>query len=257
MTDLSAIRLGIENSLLRHDWYKNTDSEIKDELLGLPEDFNGFLEGLAERPDEIGEIDVQKLLKINYGNYLIIPVFEVRSNLTNQVFTYEYVSWKTGETPGMRGVIFLETEGKITHFLVSKAQKFSIAKTVYDSIGGLFFRVFDNKPQNLPKKMEQEICFHLGLDKLKFNKVIDLGKVNPDFGLSNNSSSLFAAIIDVSEIPNLTIKWDFRTTHKPIGFELEIVHISELGKYINEVNDAYFLASIARLLTHKEIELEY
>lgn len=257
MTNTPPTREFIEKSLLKHDWYKNTNQEVKNQLLNLPEDFNGFLENLAERPDEIGEVDVQKLVKISHGNYMVIPVFEVRSNITNQLFTYEYVSWKTGDNPGMRGIIFLETEGEITHFLVSKSHKFSTTKPVYDSIGGLFFRVFDNKPQNLPKKMEQEICFHLGLEKLNFKKVIDLGKINPDYGMTNNSSSLFAAIIDISEIPNLTTKWDFRSTHKPIGFEIEIVHINEFGDYINKINDNYFLGAVARLITHKEIELEY
>ena len=126
--------------------------------MALPEDFSGFLEDLASRPDEIGELDVLKMTKLGRGNFLILPVFEVRSNITNQIFSYEYVSWKIGSHPGASGIVFLETAGKISHFLVSKIHKFSVDKDVYESIGGLYFHFFENQPQNLPKKIEQEIA---------------------------------------------------------------------------------------------------
>lgn len=254
---LSPDRQKLIEPFFNKDWFKNTDLKVQKELLSLPEDHDGFIKDLAGRPDEIGEVDVLKLQKLGRGHFLIIPVFEVRSNITNQVFTYEYVSWKTGNYPGMRGIIFLETEGKITHFLVSKTHKFSTTNLVYDSIGGLFFRVFGNKPVNFAKKIEHEICFHLGVDNLIFTKVIDLGRICPDYGLTNNSSTLFAAVVDVTEVPNIVTKRDFRDTHKPVGFEIDIVHISEFGSYINKIEDNYFLGAVARLITHKEIELEY
>lgn len=256
MENLTDSRQNLQKQFLQHDWFKNTDSQIQTELLNLPEDFSGFLDDLVNRPDEIGEVDVLRLLKLSYGNYLILSVFEVRSNITNQVFTYEYVSWKTGDASGTRGIIFLESEGKITHFLAIKTHKFSTASMVYDSLGGLFFKVLNNKPQNLPKKIEEEICYHLGVEKLTFKKVIELGKMNSDYGLTNNASSLFAAIIDISELSNL-IDSKLRPTHKPIGFEIRVIHISEFGEYINKIEDSYFLSAVARLLTHKEIELEY
>jgi len=255
ISSLSPLRQGYYQKLYRHTWFKNTSIEIQTEIFNLPEDHNGFIESLTERPDEIGEVDVLKLQKISRGNFLLIPIFEIRSNINNQISTYEYVSWKTGKYPGMRGIIFLETAGEISHFLVLHAHKFSTTENSFDSIGGLFLRINDNVPVNFPKKMSQEICYHLGLKDLKFNKVIDLGEMSPDYGLTNNISNLYAATIDVTNLPNVTKKEDFRLTHKPLGFEVEIIHINEFKDYVSKVKDSYFLGAVARLMVSKEISL--
>lgn len=254
---LPAHRQTQANALLAHDWFKNTAPEVQHELLTLPEDYNGFIQDLSERPDEIGEVDVLRLLKLAHGNFLITPIFEVRSNITNQIFPYEYVSWKTGARPGARFVIFLENDGQITHFLVSKSHNFSTASENYEAIGGLYVRFLDNKPQNLPKKIEHEICFHLGVDTLEFKKIINLGLAHPDLGTTNNASDLYALTMDISQTPNLTTKSDYRSTHKPVGFELKIIHISELPQYINLIEDNYFLSIIARSLVSPEINFDF
>lgn len=255
ISTLSPKRRDIAGKLLVHQWFKNTDISLQKEILSLPEDYQGFLEDLVKRPDEIGELDVLKLTKIGFGNFLILLVFDVRSNITNQIFSFEYASWKTGSNPGARGIIFLETEGKITHFLISKTHKFSSMNEVYDSIGGLYLHVFENQVQNLPRKIEQELCFHLGIDKLEFKKIIDLGRAHPDYGMTNNQSDLFAAVIDISHKSDLKIKPGFRKTHKPVGFELQIVPISELPAYINKIEDNYFLSALARVLVHPEFKI--
>lgn len=246
-------RQEIAKQLNSHAWFKATDESIRGELLSLPLDYDGFLSDLATRPDEIGELDVLKMTKIGYGNFLILPVFEVRSNITNQIFTYEYASWKTGANPGARGIIFLEHEGKITHFLVSVIHKFSTAKEVYESIGGAYFRFYENKAQNLPQKIEKEIGFHLGVDELEFKKVINLGKAHPDLGMTNNQSDLFAAVIEIPNPENLKLKSDFRTAHKPVGFELKVIPISEFKDYLHKIEDNYFLSAAARVLAHQEL----
>lgn len=252
---MSSNRQEIVKKLRSHTWFKNTTTEIQEEVFALPEDFDGFLEDLAGRPDEIGELDVLKITKLSHGQWLLLPVFEVRSNITNQVFTYEYASWKTGSHPGARGIIFLETNGQITHFLVSKTHKFSTTTEVYESIGGLYLHFNENKVQNLPRKIEQEICFHLGVEHLEFKKIIDLGLAHPDLGMSNNASDLFAAVVDISHAPNLTTRSDFRKTNKPVGFELKIVHISEFMDYLGKIDDNYFLSAAARVLAGTEIDL--
>jgi len=250
-------RKEIIKKLNSQPWFQDSSPEIQEEVLSLPDDFQGYLEDLSNRPDEIGEVDVIKLDRIARGNYLIISVFEVRSNITNQVFTYEYVSWKTGQHGGMRGIIFLETEGKITHFIVNRTHKFSTTNEVLDSIGGMFFRLDNKIAINFPKKFEKEICYHLGIEKLTFKKVIDLGRVFPDYGMTNNSSYLYAAIVDISNFPNVTDKTSFKREHKPIGLEIEIVHISEFLNFVKETEDNYFLGAVARILTRKDISLEF
>jgi len=253
---LSSERQKLIEPLLIKSWFKNTQLDIQKEIITLPEDHNGFIKDLAQRPDEVGEVDILNLKKLCRGNYFLISVFEVRSNINNQIFTYEYVSWKTGQYGGMRGIIFLETEGKITHFIVNRTHKFSIADEVLDSIGGLFLRLDKNTPVNFPNKLEQEICHHLGVKELKFKKVIDLGRVYPDYGMTNNSSYLFAAIVDITDFPNTTNKQDFRNRHKPMGLEIKIVHISEFKDFVKKTEDNYFLGAVARVLTSNELDLD-
>lgn len=250
-------RQAIFSKLQKHSWFKATDPKLIDELSNLAEDYNPFLSDLSERPDEIGELDVLKLVKIGHGHYMIMPVFEVRSNITNQIFTYEYCSWKTGRNPGMRVLIFLERDGEITHFVITNSYKFSVAHSAFDCVGGLYLHMFENKIMNLPKKLENEIRFHLGVEKVEFKKITDLGRCHPDYGMSNNQSDLFAATIDISHLPNLVVKEDFRTTHKPVGVEIKIVPISELKDYIlNQIEDNYFLSGISRVLVHPDFSLQ-
>lgn len=236
-------------------WFKNTDQNLQDQILNLPTDFRGFLEDLASRPDEIGELEVLRLTQISFGRFLVLVVFEVRSSLTNQVFTYEYASWKTGSRPGAKGIIFLEEKGQITHFLVSKAHSFSTTTENLEALGGLYLHPFENKLENLPKKIEEEICFHLGVDHLVFKKVIDLGMAHPDLGMTNNTSHLFAATVDISDTP-IEVKDSYRTTHKPVGFELKVVPISEFRQYLQEVNDNFFLSVALRAMLNKDLNLD-
>lgn len=254
---LSPTRRPLADKLVNLPWFTNSTPEIQKEVLALPGDFQGYVEDLSNRPDEIGEVDIVRLSKISRGNFLIISVFDVRSSLTNQEFTYEYVSWKTGSYNGLRGIIFLETGDKITHFLIGKKFKFSTSEQEDESIGGLFFKVENNQPFNLPKKIEDEICFHLGIKEIKFSRVVDLGKTYPDLGMTNNLSTLFAAVINIDMIPQEIVKDDFRTSHKLVNFETKIVHISEFPDYVKKINDNYFLAAAARLLLSDEISLEY
>lgn len=256
ISTLTPHRQQLIQPLLTKSWFQNTDLELQKEVLSLTEDHDGFLQDLSERPDEIGKVDVLKLQKLSRGNFMLISVFEVRSDVNNQIFTYEYVSWKTGQHGGMRGIIFLETEGKITHFIVNRTHKFSTTTEVLDSVGGLFLRLNQKAPLNFPKKLEQEICHHLGVKDLVFKKVVDLGRVFPDYGMTNNSSYLFAAIVDITNFPNTTSKTDFQRDHKPMGLEIQIVHISEFMDFVKKTEDNYFLGAAARVLTSQEIELD-
>ena len=178
---LSPKRLPLAEKLLSLSWFFSSAPEVQREVLTLPEDFQGYLEDLAGRPDEIGELDIICLNKVLKGKFLVTSIFEVRSTLTNQEFTYEYISWKYGARPGAKGIIFLESNGEITHFLVAKEFTFSTASENYEAIGGLYVHLFENKPFNLPKKIENEIRFHLGIDKIEFKRVFDLGKSSPDW----------------------------------------------------------------------------
>src|SRR3989344_2277233 len=75
------------------------------------------------------------LVKFLRGNFIVVPIFEVRSLLTNQVFTYEYASWKHGRFPGYKGLVLVEVDNEIKYFFFKRGYKFPTESEVYDAIG--------------------------------------------------------------------------------------------------------------------------
>ena len=246
-------RKTINEKLGKHNWFKNTDLDLQYELLSLPDDFDGFLEDLVKRPDELDNFDILRLLKLERGNYLITPVFEVRSQETNQVFTYEYVSWKSGANPGYKGILLVEEKGVITHFITKTIYKFSQNSKVYDSFGG-FIEFKDRHLVNLPLAQENEIKRQLGLKDLAIKEFIDLGHITPDIGMTNNCSSLFAAIIDGSQAANLDTITPIKT--KGISFSISVLPIKDLPKLMTKINDSFFLSAIGRLIALGKLDLK-
>lgn len=195
----------------------------------------------------MGGTEVLRLINLAAGNYFIIPIFEVRSNYTNQVFTYEYATPREGKDPGFRGILLLTVDGSIKYFVLKKTLKFAPGSLVFDTIGG-FIKFDQSQLINLPKKIEGEIKRELGLEEIKVEKFIDLGQVNADVSITNKHNSLFAAIIDAGDskkIRDLEGK-TFKT--KKIGFSLVIEPIEKLSEYIEKVDDSYFLACAVRLI---------
>jgi hypothetical protein len=68
-------------------------------------------------------------------NFAIIPIFDV-VNHTGQSFTYEYVSWRYGPRSGAKGLVFVENDGKPTHFVTLSGEKFATGKRETDCPGG-------------------------------------------------------------------------------------------------------------------------
>lgn len=242
---LSSSRQDLWHKFELLQWFKNTDTSLKKALFSLPEDFDGFLTELTNKPDELDNIDLLRLIRLERGNYLIVPVFEVRSQETNQIFTYEYVSWKVGSYPGYKGILLVEENGHISHFITKTITKFSQNTEVYDSFGG-FIEFKDRHLINLSTAQEKEIKRQLGLDDLIIKEFIDLGHLTPDIGMTNNRSSLFAAIIDGSEAKNLDLSAPLKT--KGISFKIAIHPISELPHFLSKIEDSYFLSAVSRLI---------
>ena len=245
--DVNNHRQNIFQKLRQQNWYQQTNPKIQQKLLNLPPDFNGYLTDLSHRPNEIGNNKVLKLLDIKHGNYNIISVFQLRSLSTNQEYTYEYNSYKYGKNPGFKGVLFLENQEKITHFIIKKTNKFSIASNVYDSIGG-FIKFKHNQLINLPKKVEGEIKRELNLKEITISRFINLGFLATDIGMTNNHVALFAAFININKTNLQNLKNQTLQTKK-VEFQLVIEPIQHLGQYIHQVDDSFFLASICRLVS--------
>jgi len=242
--------------LRKKKWYLHSSPAVKNELKDLPLEFHGFLADLAKRKSFIGRVEILRLLKILRGNYLIIPVFEVRSLDTNEVFTYEFVSWKFGRFPGYKGIILVEVKGRIKYFIVKYGAKFPIGADCYDSIGTFYSPDNLKKTITVPNKIKNHLRKFLGLPQVHFKKFIDLGILNPDPGMSNNHIDLFAVVIDDDNAQKI----DELLAHNPqkslvLGYELEIVPVTQLHDFIKRCNDGFFLACIARLFSQKVLEI--
>ena len=136
LQSLSNERREIVDRLREREWFKKTESELQIELATLPDDHDGYLVDLAQRPEEVAGVKVESLAKLARGNFALVSVFNVRRLDTDTAYTYEYISWKQGPKSGSKGLVLIEHEGKITHFILLRGDKFATARKEWDSVGG-------------------------------------------------------------------------------------------------------------------------
>lgn len=242
-------RKKIFDKLKEKKWFQNTSHELQKELVSLPhkgrENHDGFLKDLADRPEEIANIKVERMVDLPRGSFALVPKFEV-SRLDNPSirYTYEYVSWRTGPLSGAKGVVFVEKEGQTTHFIVLTGEKFAPAKKTFDTIGG-FIDLDSDGATSLDERTVHEIQEELGVPKLHVSKIVNLGNVMPDAGITNNEPLIFAAFISEKEMGKI-----LSTPINHDVYELKsgavIFPMADLPKIVMNNNDGYFLSTIAR-----------
>lgn len=242
-------RRGIFEKLQEKKWFQQTDPMLQKSLLELPskgrENHDGFLEDLASRPEEIANIKVERMIDLPRGSFALVPKFEV-SRLDNPAmrYTYEYVSWRTGPLSGAKGVVFVEKDGQTSHFIVLRGEKFAPAKPTWDTVGGFIDKGSDNV-NHIDERITHEIQEELGVSDMNINKVVDLGRVLPDAGMTNNEPALFAAFIGANDLSRLSSE-----PVNPDIYELKsgavIFPIDQLPQVVMDNTDGYFLSTIAR-----------
>ena len=241
-------RKKIFETLKEKQWFQNTSRDLQKTLLTLPdkgaENHDGFLKNLSERPETLANIKVERLIDLPKGAFVVLPKFEVsRVDNPSTRFTYEYVSWRNGPLSGAKGVVFVEKEGKATHFIVLKGDKFAPGKNTFDTIGG-----FIDKPKDeaaIHEGTMKEIRDELGVSTLTVSRTVDLGRVLTDEGLTNNEPKLFAAFISSDEAKKIT-----SDPVNPDIYELKngavVLPMKDLPKVVMENSDGLFLSTIAR-----------
>lgn len=245
-------RLEIEKIINDLPWFKATRGDMRQKLLNLPENANGFLKDLIQHPVRGGGVLLINLEDIFYSPFSIYGIlvsFRVQ-NLKNLelIYGYEYFSWKQGPESGSKGVLLIEKEGKITHVISLRGFKFAAGKEVDDTIGG-FANPDETGVAGMIKRFDKEIREELGIPNIKVKQIIPLGLLQVDAGLTNNRPNLFAAVVDGEE---MQLK-DYEETENPDPYELRtsviVTPIDRIGDFAREENnDAYFLACIARLI---------
>ena len=250
---LSLKRQKILSILSEKKWFRKTDFDIQKKVLTLPPDFDGYLSDLAVRRDEYKGIDVLRLIDIPRGNYNLISLFEVRSQKTNEIFTYEYSSSKFGRNPGFRGILFLESNGEIKYFILRHTEKFAIGSSLFETIGG-YIQFVGGKLVNMPKTVEDQLRDQLGFKEINIKRFIDLGLIATDPGSLSSRTSIFAATIDVSSAHMRRLENKiFRT--KPVTFQLVVEPIERIREYVAKTDESFFLACVLRLVAQGVISL--
>lgn len=242
-------RRALFEKLQTRQWFQKTDVELQKNLLTLPhkgkENYDGFLEDLAARPEHIANIHVERLVDLSRGKFAIVPKFEVsKVDNPNFRYTYEYVSWNTGPLAGAKGVVFVEKDGKLTHFIVLKGEKFATGKPGLDTVGGFFDKGIDGV-HTIDDLIRREMAEELGKPNIAISHVERLGAINPDAGMTNARSELFAATISEHEMRTLS--------SNPVNPDIEelksgpvVYPVEALPDVVMTNSDGFFLSTIAR-----------
>lgn len=227
----------ITKSLIEKKWFQETSEEIKDQLIALNGDYDGFCKFLGDFPDRVGDVNVLRLEKLAKCEFsMICPVFAVCKD-GGRPFSYEFASWKMGEKSGSKGLIFLREAGKIIAFVLLRQNKFAIHRDILNAVGGFA----ENGDLTLSDTMKREITEEVGIPSGNI-ETIDLGGFYPDAGMVNSHVQLFAGILDVNP----------KTMHnnsdlKELGSSTAIFPITMLRDVVTECEDSFFLACIAKL----------
>jgi hypothetical protein len=254
--ELTPERIEIIHQLQERPWYQATSPFLQLELMTLPqsgrENHDGFLQDLVARPEEMGGITVLHLERLSRGNFGLVPIFRVR-NAAGTEYTYEYFSWRYGSESGAKGIVFVENNGQLTHFIILRGEKFATGKLEWDLVGG-FADLNVDGVSALMQRIAVEVKEELGLPELTIKRVVDFGPHLVDAGQTNNRPVLFAAVIDGSEAEHLSSQ-----PVNPDQFELRsgpvIFPISQLLELVKEIQDGMYRSAAILAIAHGLIDL--
>lgn len=239
------------------NWFINSNSEIKEGIEQIPNDFQGFMNELADRPDENEFYKINKMTDIYWGVRYAVPVFEVTSKKDGGDYVNSYMSWRKGNYLSLKGLLLIATQGKISHFLVKKSFRFAPDLEMYEAIGGIYpLEEIEDNSKAYEVYLQQELSEKLRIPKIKISKMIDLGKVYPDASMTDEVAKLFTAQIEVEDINSITSYIEGKTyiDHR-YDYSFEVFPIEKLFKFLAETNDSFLLAIFGRLQALNVIKL--
>ena len=157
----------------------------------------------------------------------------------------------------MKGIILLESDGKISHFLLRNTESFSTSKVLSECLGSIYppdnFRNGDRLPVNY---LESEIKKMLRLPEIKIDKCIDLGQVYPDQSMSDNIVSLYAAVVKTNSVDEFNrYVEDKKYDDRDYSFTFTLKPIGELLDFLSQTQDSFILAIFGRLQALNVIKL--
>lgn len=242
----------IKESLKTKPWFKGSRFSIQEQLLALDESCVGFLTDLNARPDVMAGVRVISLegilipdVRPIFGIFVYFKVQVIKS--PDVVYHYQYFTWRQGSESGSKGLVFVEKDDRITHIIHNRGEKFATGNMVNDAFGG-FGKANEDMMGKALTNFKKEICEELGMTDITFKRIVPLGRLQVDSGMTPNFPFVFAAIID-GDVANKIKEGD---KDNPDIYELEmgtvIVPVEKLGEYVCENDDSFFLSAVLRYL---------
>lgn len=240
-----------------YQWFANSDERIKEAIELIPEDFQGFMNELAERADENEFYKINKMTDIYWGVRYAVPVFDVTSKKDGGDYVNSYMSWRKGNYLSLKGLILISTYGQATHFLVKKSFRFAPNIEMYEAIGGIYpLDGVEDSSKAYEVYLQRELSEKLRVPNIRVSKMIDLGRVYPDASMTDEVAKLYAAQIEVEDISSITKFIEGKTyiDHR-YDYGFEVFPIEKLFKFLAETHDSFLLAIFGRLQALNVIKL--
>ncbi len=238
----------VTKKLRSRQWFKKTRKSLKSKLIELARNprTHGFVEDLANRPDDIGNTKHLKLIKMEhapekYGIYGIAAWFLVETDKGERKVEGIY-SWAMGPKSGAKLLVLIRHKRKITHIVLLKNEKFPVGARMYDLAGG-FPRLNESVFEMISRQLKEELGID-GSSSMNVGEIVGLGRVAPDAGMTNNRPFLYAVIVDLVDkvFPPLNIGENYETKEGLVLWPIE-----KLSELVNKVDDAYFLSALTRI----------
>lgn len=239
----------IKQKLRSREWFKNTRRSIRERLMELAKDplTQGFVEDLANRPEEVGSVRQLKLIKLEhapkkYGIYGIAAWFLVEKESGERKVEGIY-SWAMGPKSGAKLLVLIRHKKRITHLAFLKNEKFPVGACVFDLAGG-FPRLNESVFEMISRQLKDELGIE-GDSSMNIGEIIGLGRVAPDAGMTNNHPFMYAVIVDVAD--KVFPPFKAEEVHNPEEGGVVLWPVARLSELVNKVDDAYFLSALTRI----------
>ncbi len=239
----------IVHKLKSHAWYKNSSKLIQKKVIDLVKvaRTSGFVDDLANRPELMGTLKQNKIVKIEYspdkfGIYGVAVWFEVE-NQQGETHVEGYYSWAMGVKSGAKLLVLIRHKDRITHLALTKEEKFPMGSVIYNLAGG-FPRINESVFDLIHRKLEDDLGIDVKNGSVKLGEIIGLGRVMPDSGMTNNHPFLYALVLDLED--NIFPPIKMGEIYEGAG-KLVLWPIERLQELVNKVDDSYFLSALARL----------
>lgn len=205
MSEKSRERFDIEQRLISRHFFAASSDAVRMQLLTLDERCNGYLDNLSTRADAGGGWSIHSIAQVLVPDarpiFGIFTVFRVqRISPPHETNHYQYFSWRQGPLSGAKGVVLIEQESVITHIVCQFGFSFAVGAQVFNLPGGFA----EDNDVSLDQRFLQELAEEIGLSDASVQRILDLGVVHADPGMTNNCPRLFAAVVDAQRAHHLS-----------------------------------------------------